>query len=140
MNNVDQYILENTVQHPSSATITITDNDTAPNVWIDAVQNGAEGGTNGYFRLKRDNTQNALTVYFTLSGTATRGLDYSIIANSVTFAVGQDTIEIPINVIDDQVVEGTETVILTLTPNKVNNVDQYILENTLQHEARFCKF
>lgn len=54
------------------------------------------------------------TFFYTLSGTATNGLDYSPIIDSVYFAVGQDSSYITINSLADALIEGTETVILTV--------------------------
>ncbi len=54
------------------------------------------------------------TFYFTLAGTAINGSDYSPIIDSVFFPIGQDTAYVTINSIADALVEGTETVILTV--------------------------
>jgi gliding motility-associated-like protein len=57
--------------------------------------------------------QNADTVYYTITGTGSNGLDYSFIADSVYFPPGQDTAFITIDALADALVEGTETVTLT---------------------------
>ncbi len=54
------------------------------------------------------------TFYFSISGTATNGVDYSLISDSVYFAAGQDSAYVTINSIADVLIEGTETVILTV--------------------------
>ncbi|MBL0328222.1 MAG: choice-of-anchor L domain-containing protein [Bacteroidetes bacterium] len=54
------------------------------------------------------------TFYFTLSGTATNGLDYTSVSDSIYFAVGQDSAYVTINSLPDGLIEGTETVILTV--------------------------
>jgi subtilisin family serine protease len=59
-------------------------------------------------------TTNALTVNYTISGTATNGTDYKNLSGTVTFAPGSSTAVIDINPIDDTLVEPSETVILTL--------------------------
>jgi gliding motility-associated-like protein len=53
------------------------------------------------------------TFYYTLSGTAANGVDYSLIGDSIYFAVGQDSSYLTINSLPDALLEGTETVTLT---------------------------
>src|SRR5262249_24918078 len=70
----------------------------------------------GTFRvLRTGTTANALTVFFTLSGTATQGTDYQPIGTSVTIPAGQSSADITLTAIDDSLVEGNETAILTLS-------------------------
>lgn len=54
------------------------------------------------------------TFHFTISGTATNGADYTTIVDSIYFAVGQDSAYVTINSLADLLLEGTETVILTV--------------------------
>ncbi|WP_308411274.1 Calx-beta domain-containing protein, partial [Cylindrospermopsis raciborskii] len=49
-----------------------------------------------------------------ISGTASNGTDYSTIPTTVTFAAGSTTALVNLNVIDDTLIEGTETAILTI--------------------------
>ncbi|MDR3108189.1 MAG: cadherin-like domain-containing protein, partial [Planctomycetaceae bacterium] len=119
----------------STADLQIHDNDIAPAVWIDSIQNGTEGGNNGSFRLRRDNTANPLTVYLTFGGTALMGEDYLSIPTSVTFAHGQEYIDIPIIAIDDTLLEEDETIIVTIQPYKINGVAQYVLTGSQEHPA-----
>ena len=53
-------------------------------------------------------------VNFTLGGTAAEGSDYTAIPHSVTIPAGSTTATITIPVIDDAMVEPTETVTVTL--------------------------
>jgi hypothetical protein len=55
-----------------------------------------------------------LTVYFTMSGTATNGVDYANVGTSITFAAGSPTATVLIKPVADALTEGTETVVLTL--------------------------
>jgi hypothetical protein len=95
--------------------ITITDNDTAT-VSIANTTNGAEAGpTNGVMTV----TQSAITtsntvVSYTVTGTATSGADFTALSGSVTIPAGSTTATISIPVINDLIVEGNETVIVTL--------------------------
>jgi gliding motility-associated-like protein len=64
-----------------------------------------------------DNLAVADTFYYTLSGTASNGADFSLIGDSVYFAAGQDSSYILINSLPDLLTEGTETVTLTAYAN-----------------------
>ncbi len=54
------------------------------------------------------------TVYYTISGTATNGVDYTTIGDSVLYASTIDTASIVLNTIPDALVEGSETIILNV--------------------------
>ncbi len=72
----------------------------------------------GQFTLTRSGapSNSALTVNLAIGGTATNGVDYTTIPNTVTFAPGATTAVINLNVIDDGLVEGTESAVLTVMP------------------------
>ena len=107
-------------------TMNIADNDTPPVVSVSAKTDGAEPSTNGSFTLTRaGNPTPAVNVNVTVAGTATRGTDYTlstaacaantpIVGNSFTIPAAATTLVINMCVIDDSLVEGTETVILTV--------------------------
>jgi hypothetical protein len=108
----------------NTATVTIADNDLLPTITIAATDaNAAETLTGqtanpGQFTITRTgSTANALTVNYTVRGTATNGVDYNNLSGTVTFAAGSSTAVINLNVLDDNLVEGNETVILTLAAN-----------------------
>ncbi len=89
-------------------------------VSIATVTNGAETNTptNGLFRVMM--TASSLTntvVNYSVAGTATPGIgnDYAALSGSVTILAGQLTADIPVAVLNDTIVESTETVIVTLT-------------------------
>jgi gliding motility-associated-like protein len=54
----------------------------------------------------------ARTVHYVIAGTATNGVDYPTIADSVVFAAGTDSVSVTISPINDNIVEGSETVVL----------------------------
>ncbi|NCS05014.1 MAG: hypothetical protein GPJ06_24805, partial [Microcystis aeruginosa G13-11] len=58
---------------------------------------------------------NALTVNYTVEGTATNGSDYTSIPTSVTFAANSATATVIVDPNADTTVESDETVALTLT-------------------------
>lgn len=51
-----------------------------------------------------------LTVYYSLSGTATNGVDYTSLTGKVTIPAGAASATITVSPIDDSAHEGTETV------------------------------
>lgn len=55
-----------------------------------------------------------LPVSFTITGTATSGADYSPIPFTIVIPAGQSTVLFPVNIINDLIPEGAETIILTL--------------------------
>ncbi|MFM6731940.1 MAG: beta strand repeat-containing protein, partial [Microcystis panniformis] len=59
-------------------------------------------------------TTDALTVNYTVEGTATNGTDYASIPTSVTFAANSATATLTVDPTPDTIVESNETVILTL--------------------------
>lgn len=57
---------------------------------------------------------NALTVGITFSGTATPGLDFTGIGNSITFPAGQTWAQYAVQMVNDGMAEGNETAIISL--------------------------
>ncbi|BAU44459.1 Calx-beta domain-containing protein [Leptolyngbya sp. O-77] len=81
------------------------------------------GGTLVYTFTRTTYIRNALTVNFTLGGTATRGSDYNVTGASITgstgtiiFAPNASTATIRVTPIADNLVEPNETVIVALAP------------------------
>ena len=106
-----------TVGTPSSATVTISDDEpTEPTVTIAATDAAAaEPSGAGTFTVTRTGSTTAsLDVFYTVTGTATNGTDYTTLAGSITIPAGQSSATINVGPIDDTDVEGAETVILTL--------------------------
>ena len=104
---------------PSTATVTINDNDTnrLPIVAITTTNHpyAIEGGSNGEFFFTRSGgTTNALTISFTIGGTAAAGTRYLALSNSVIIPAGQTTAALPVVAIDDNLVEGEQTVVVSL--------------------------
>ena len=65
------------------------------------------------YRASSD-TASPLVVNYTISGTATNGVDYNSLPGSVTIPAGSTTATIPVQAIGDALAEGTETLTLTL--------------------------
>lgn len=55
-----------------------------------------------------------LPVSYTISGTATAGLDYAPFASSVVIPAGQSQFTLPVTILNDAILEGDETIIITL--------------------------
>ncbi|MCP5556202.1 MAG: PKD domain-containing protein [Verrucomicrobiaceae bacterium] len=106
----------------SSASMWLRDDD-QPTVFVDT-QVGTSGtadtivegsATATRFYLSRTgSTAAALTVNYTLAGTATSGADFTGPTGSVIIPAGQLGVLLPLTITDDSDVEGTETVVLTL--------------------------
>jgi subtilisin-like proprotein convertase family protein len=78
----------------------------------------------GTFRIQREvASDQAVTVNFTFTGTATMGTgpngtgDFNIIPLSATIPAFETSVDVVITPRDDTVIEGTETVIINLTPD-----------------------
>lgn len=74
----------------------------------------AEGCVSATVKLERgtNNLASSLTIPINVSGTATEGVDYSNVPNSITFAAGQTAVQFTIDAFADLLVEGMETIIL----------------------------
>lgn len=89
----------------------------------------SEDGGTGTFTITRTggDISAALTVYFSLSGTATEGTDYTAVSpHSVTFAAGETTATVTIAPIADEETDVDETVILTLYPHPTAPLSYYV--------------
>jgi acetyl esterase/lipase len=78
--------------------------------------NASEAGLDaGAFTVTRGSaTAGAISINFTLSGSATSGSDYAALSGSVSIPDGQSSASIAITPVQDALVEGDETVSLTL--------------------------
>jgi hypothetical protein len=103
-----------TVGIPSIDTVNIADND-ASNVSIVATEQASEPDINGLFTLTLTNPVSIpTTVTYTVTGTANEGIDYDAIGTTVMIPANSTSVSIYVNVIDDYIIEGEETVILKL--------------------------
>ncbi len=106
----------------STASMWVRDDD-QPTVFVDTqVGNSGtadtvvEGATTAtrFYLSRTGSTAAALTVNYTLGGTATGGADYTGPTGSIVIPAGQLGVLLPLTITDDAAVEGTETVVLTL--------------------------
>src|SRR5439155_1495737 len=86
-----------------------------PTVSVSRVADASEPSTAGSFRFTRTgDTTAALTVNYTVTGTATAGTDYTALSGTVSFAAGAATVDVPVIPIDDTTFEGVETVTVSV--------------------------
>jgi len=112
----DGHLAISTTAHTGIATL---ENDDSAVVSVDAT-NGSENGTKGIFRFYLENgatSDKPITVNYQLDGTAlniSAKKDYDIThLTSVTIPAGQDHVDVELTIVNDEIVEGTETVELT---------------------------
>jgi hypothetical protein len=93
------------------------ENTTSP-VTVSVAASDASAGepsNPGAFTLSRTgSTAQALTVAYTVGGSAAPGGDYAALPGSVTIPAGASSVVVPVNVINDGLVESSETVTLTV--------------------------
>ncbi|MDO6490314.1 MULTISPECIES: gliding motility-associated C-terminal domain-containing protein [unclassified Cellulophaga] len=92
----------------------------AQQVSVQADANAAEtGSVSGSFRISRTgNTFTGLRVNFTISGTATNGVDYNTVGGSILIPVLSRSVSLDIEgIVDDTLIEGDESVIITISEN-----------------------
>ena len=103
----------------SSGRITITDNDGAPTVDFNATSSsGAESTSSAALQVDLSTSSSSnVTVDYAVTGTATgTGTDYTLANGTLTITAGNTTGTITIaSIVDDALVEGNETVIVTLS-------------------------
>lgn len=103
-----------TLSGTSTIPVTVTATDAA------AAEVGPDPGT---FEITRAGpTVSALTVYYSLGGTATNGADYVALPGSVTIAAGATTATVTVTPIDDTGYESNETATLVLSANAAYDV------------------
>lgn len=112
-----------------TATVNIADDDT-PSLSVTATPASpatvAEPSANGIFTLTRNSAELDRIVTFTTAGTATRGgvaPDYvlkrgeEVLDGSVYMGIGETSVTIMVEVVDDATVEPAETIVLDISSN-----------------------
>ena len=108
---------------PSTATGTINNDDTTVSVAVSPLATDEDGATNLVYTFTRSDSSGALTVNFSVGGTATFNTDYTQTGaatftpptGTVSFADGSLTATVTVDPSADLTVEPDETVILTVT-------------------------
>ncbi|MGO9608785.1 MAG: Calx-beta domain-containing protein [Verrucomicrobiia bacterium] len=92
----------------------------------------------GAFTMTRVGATNIdQSVAYTIGGTASNGVDYSLIANSVTIPAGSISVPITVSPIDDGIVVGDVTVTLTLSNSAVYNLGSPASATVTVHDTPF---
>ena len=111
----------------AEATVWIEDDD-PPNLPTVAVQAAGDVASETYndrgmFMFTRNNAPktNALTIHFTVSGSASNGVDYVALPNQVTIPPNESFVLLPVEAINDLFVEGDEYVSVTVSPDPAYN-------------------
>ncbi len=108
----------------TNATVTILDDD-LPVVTVVATDTVASetSGNNGTFVFERVGSATAnLLVNYSVSGTAGNGTDYTTLGGSITIVAGRPNVTLSVAAINDALVEGDETVTVTITSSTAYNV------------------
>ncbi len=94
-------------------------------VSIAATQNAAEPNANGQFTVNlSEAVPNSDTVItYSITGTATAGIDYTALTGTVTIPMGETSATIDVTVIDDRLLEADESVVVTLDDITVGAAD-----------------
>lgn len=104
------------VGSPSSATVTIADDESTLTVTATDAAAAEAGLDPGTFTITRAIvTASPLTVNYTMGGKAINGTDYATVSGSVIILANTATATATITPIDDALSEGNETVILSLS-------------------------
>jgi len=107
----------------AEATMTIfesTEPRDTPTVSIFVLDDAAveTGGNSGTVVFTRTSSREAdLVVHYSVSGTASNGVDYLLLPGDITIPAGQSSVFLPIVAIDDLLVEGNESVIINVLPD-----------------------
>ena len=85
---------------------------------VSVTQASEAGNSAGRFTLSRNGpVTSTVTVNYTVSGTATAGVDYVALPGSIVFDAESSTKTIDIIPLSDSFIESGETIIITITPN-----------------------
>ena len=103
------------------ATVTITDNDSGVLEFGTFRADGAEPASSAFFVLQItsgssfDVAGGGINATYTMSGSATSGTDFTPVTGTVRFTEVNQPVFVTVAPIDDALLEGDETVVLTLT-------------------------
>ncbi len=139
----DQADLSTQVAQPTDVSFIISQND-APIVSLDAAyQVTSEGIVTAYLRARLSRfSDEAVSVPFTVSGSASDGEDYQIIQGTFEFFPGSAEAALSVKIVDDQIVEGTENFFVELMPteNAILGTSQTVLTEILDNDISRVSF
>lgn len=101
---------------------------------MDTITEGATTSPVKFYVSRTGSTASALTVNYSLSGTATAGSDYNSVSGTLTIPAGANGADLPISVINDSAIEGTETILFNFAAGSYaagNDATIYIADNEI---------
>jgi hypothetical protein len=101
------------VGSPGGASLNILDND-GPVVAVTVADTFEGAATGGFTFTRTGDLSGSLAVGYTVTGTATSGTDYTALSGTLTFAAGEDRVEVPVEAFGDNVSDDGETVTATI--------------------------
>lgn len=100
---------------PDDVAVLNTDNDVPQEVSVTTSDvNESENGGITFTRSGEITT--AMTVYYSVSGSATPGTDYSTLSGSAIIPIGSASVTTTADIYNDAVVEASETIVIDLAP------------------------
>jgi hypothetical protein len=114
----------------AAVTIQVTNGTSLPVVTVVATDPDASAvtGDPGTFTIYRTGgTSNSLLVFFSLAGTATNGVDYATLSNTVTIPAGAGSVDITVTPLPDPTPERDEFVFLYLRPSPLAMPATYVI-------------
>ncbi|MEK7780181.1 MAG: Calx-beta domain-containing protein, partial [Verrucomicrobiota bacterium] len=107
----------------SSAQLSLADDDVLTVTIFPTGAGAAESGNSGTFTVKRDGDLTAaLIVYYTNSGAATSGSDYTPLPGALTIPPNETSADFTLAPLDDAFLEGDESVVITIVTNSAYSV------------------
>jgi hypothetical protein len=112
-------------QESGTATIKVVELHRPPVVTVETIDGEASEIPEGslrpedpaVFRVHRTGGSDAkLTVYYHMRGSADNGVDYHELPGKVTFGEGEESVDVYVSVLPDELEEGPETVVIALMP------------------------
>jgi hypothetical protein len=112
--NAIQYAIVPTNQPPTKPKVSVVTTDTI---------SSESGPDRGRFSIRRTGTITpALTIRYSVSGTAQNGTDFNLLSGSITILAEDDSESVTVRPIDDLQLESAESVFLTLTPDPAYDI------------------
>ena len=107
----------------STAQLSILDDDVTTVTVLPTGSSASESGGAGVFTAKREGDFTAaLVVFYSTSGTATSSNDYALLTGSITIPPGAASADFTLTPVNDALVEGDESVVVTLVTNVAYSV------------------
>ncbi|WP_109697108.1 Calx-beta domain-containing protein [Chitinophaga deserti] len=110
----------------SPATLITIPGEPAPGLSITAAKtvDASEPSTHGTFRIQlaTGTAPSDITVNYTMGGTAAAGKDYTTLTSTAVIKAGDAGVNVTVNVLDDKILEGNETVTLTLVSGSFDHM------------------